>query len=306
MSQTDLNSDLNFTDLLLIGFPKAGTTSLASWLELSGHCAVTKPKETFCLCPEFAFIRDQVGVDSLAEAFGGESGELSDIIRIEATSLNVYSTDLLSHLRNTSIKVIAVTRDHAEAVGSWHQQILLAGIAQDSTLKSIWDESVAQPQDTETRDFRLNYTKMFSQAEWLEKWTAELTQARVLILRQSEFSDSARLALKVGSFLDIEINKMLDVPSSNTRYTGNLRVASLFRTKKIRKLLNILERQGLPIQGIKSVTRRVLSAMSSTNKTGGKSLLDSKLKEEITTYFEKDKERLDELIAKNSSHHDLI
>lgn len=302
-SEKSLNSagtsELDLLDFLIVGFPKAGTTSLASWLDSSNGCFLTKPKETFCLCPEFSYIKDAMGVRSVSEAIG-PSRKNSEKLIVEATSLNVYSSHLLEQVGARSIKVMILTRDYAKVVKSWHGQVILAGLIPNVSLKKIWDSSVSRT-DIKDVDFRLDYATLFEQGKWVRKWIDALGHDRVLLLDIEELGDTATLNDRVSRFIGQEIGCTKTVPNRNSRFNGNVRVASMFRRDTVRRISNYLDRLGVPMSYIKELVRKILGTLNSD-----KGLVDSddqELMGEIAEYFESDAILLRKYIDINRNTH---
>ncbi|MFN3218485.1 MAG: hypothetical protein ACE367_18475 [Acidimicrobiales bacterium] len=162
-------------DVLLLGFPKAGTTHLAQWLGESPGCEVSDPKETFLLCPEFG---RRV---SRTDPFSGPD----DLLRIEATTLNVYSPAVRAAMeQNPTRKAILLVREPWECVVSWHNQARLAGVVGDVALGEVWAASTGTSPVDER--FVTDYRQMFDFGTHIAAWRAAIGDERLLVVFNSE------------------------------------------------------------------------------------------------------------------------
>lgn len=168
-------------DALLLGFPKAGTTHLAQWLAESPGCEVSDPKETFLLCPEFG---RRV---SRTEPFSGPD----DLVRIEATTLNVYSPAVRAAMeQDPTRKAILLLREPWECVVSWHNQARLAGVVGDVSLREVWNASTGAAAADE--GFVTDYRQMFDFGAHVAAWRAAIGDERLLIVFNDELGAEAQ------------------------------------------------------------------------------------------------------------------
>jgi hypothetical protein len=183
---------LHSIDVLVLGFPKAGTTHLAQWLAESPGCEVSDPKETFLLCPEFG---RRV---SRTEPFAGPD----DLLRIEATTLNVYSSAVRAAMaQDPKRKAILLVREPWECVVSWHNQARLAGVVGDASLGEVWAASTGTSPIDER--FVTDYRQMFDVGTHVATWRAAIGDERLLVVSNAELGGEARPLIE--SFLGIDL-----------------------------------------------------------------------------------------------------
>lgn len=184
--------DRHSIDALLLGFPKAGTTHLAQWLDESPGCAVSDPKETFLLCPEFG---RRV---SRTEPFSGADGS----VRVEATTLNVYSPAVRAAMaQDPARKAILLVREPWECVVSWHNQARLAGVVGDVSLGEVWNASTGASPVGE--GFVTDYRQMFDFGAHIAAWRTAIGDERLLVVSNAELGDEARPLIE--QFLGIDL-----------------------------------------------------------------------------------------------------
>lgn len=197
---------------LIIGFPKCGTTSLAEWLASVDGVSVSSPKETFRLCPEFSRGDSPLG----AAWFPSDESR----VRIEATTLNVYSDELLSALVSHGIKVVAVYRRPWEAAASWKNQVALA----DPDLPGL--HLLNDP------SFMLSY------GTHLKRWRDALGDERLLIIELSELEENpSDLSACLSRFLGVRVTG--EPPKLNRFYAIRFPlVYSVIRGPRVKRALN--------------------------------------------------------------------
>lgn len=226
----DLNQLINETNInsFVLGFPKCATTSLCQWLESSKVIEVTGPKETNLFAPEFAHRQSSFYPVPLSE---------SALIRIEASTLNVYSKLLLETLANRKeIKVVILTRMLNEVAESWHRQMLKAGfITENSNLeKFIADDSGYELE---------NYKLILSHGSIIQNWLDKLGHDRVLILNSCELAKKPNeIAHLLEKFYGAQLGLTTTIPKTNTfSVPRNKKLYSFLRQPVIKSFWYILE-----------------------------------------------------------------
>lgn len=104
-------------------------------------------------------------------------------VRIEASTLNVYSQDLLETLeKRDDIKVILITRSLSEVAESWHNQMLKASfIEEGTTLSDLLCSS-------STSGLK-NYREMLAHGNLIDKWITKLGHKRVFVMDCTELKN---------------------------------------------------------------------------------------------------------------------
>ncbi|GEA09390.1 hypothetical protein KUL42_41510 [Alteromonas sp. KUL42] len=131
-------------------------------------------------------------------------------VRIEASTLNVYSQDLLETLeKRDDIKVILITRSLSEVAESWHNQMLKASfIEEGTTLSDLLCSS-------STSGLK-NYREMLAHGNLIDKWITKLGHKRVFVMDCTELkNNSLRIAALLDKFFDCKLELPEVVPVSN-------------------------------------------------------------------------------------------
>jgi hypothetical protein len=179
-------------NLVLAGFPKCGTTALADWLGAFSDIAVSVPKETFQLVPEF----ERSAPVPLSGMFpSGASAR----IRAEATTLNIYSDDVRLAIREREhIRVIVIIREPEKALPSWHNQVVNAGLNGGKSLSELWDAAASQE-----LPLVCDYPRVMSYGSHIERWLEALGHERMLILRTGDLHEPSAAAGPLTRFLGV-------------------------------------------------------------------------------------------------------
>ncbi len=187
---------------LLVGFPKCGTTSVAEWLSGSPSIEVSSPKETFLMVPEFGRTPPIP-----------RSGPFStNHIRLEASTLNIYSPRVLDDAAANRTPTIICYRSPADALPSWHNQMDRAGLLNGETIDQLWSgASEVRP----SPNYLKNYQQMLAFGSHLEQWREAKGDNEVLVLQTSELrSNPARVRTLLGTFLQADMPDM-PIPEAN-------------------------------------------------------------------------------------------
>lgn len=200
-------------NLVVLGFPKCGTTAFAEWLDGSAHVAVSHPKETFQLCPEFAVnLRRSEQVD-LTSSFATRDTTW----RAEATTLNVYSSSLRQTLAELPTKVILLVRDPVESVLSWHNQMFQAGTAVSEDFFEAWEYGLSLNEDTlEGVEFLRAYALICQYGLWASRWRDAVGADRLLMVYDHEVrGERDYLSRRVDAFLGTSLQLPAEIPVRN-------------------------------------------------------------------------------------------
>lgn len=200
-------------NLVMLGFPKCGTTAFAEWLDGSRLVAVSHPKETFQLCPEFAVNLERSEQVNLADTFHASDAPW----RVEATTLNVYSRALRAALADQPTKVVILVRDPVESVISWHNQMFQAGTAVSQSFEEAWEYSLGMSQEpTEGVEFLRAYDLVCSYGRWVSQWLETVGHNRLLLLYDHEVRRNPQsLQMRLEAFLGCQLQLPETVPVRN-------------------------------------------------------------------------------------------
>ncbi|MCA9171486.1 MAG: sulfotransferase domain-containing protein, partial [Planctomycetales bacterium] len=200
-------------NLIVLGFPKCGTTAFAEWLDGSALVAVSRPKETFRLCPEFSLNQSRTERVGLSTSFRSSDAPW----RVEATTLNVYSAALRQALRATPTKVVILLRDPVESVLSWHNQMCQAGIAVSESFDEAWQHGLQLSEElAEGNEFLRAYEVVCSYGRWVSRWLEAIGHDRTLLAYDHEVRSSHQLlGRRLEHFLATSLGLPAEVPVRN-------------------------------------------------------------------------------------------
>ncbi|WP_161604732.1 sulfotransferase domain-containing protein [Roseiconus nitratireducens] len=285
-------------NLILGGFPKCATTSLASWINDSSHVTVSNPKETYCLCPEIQPERDG-SPWSLRECFPLHRSKWM----VEASTLNVYSRSLRDAVAaDDETKVILSVRDPAEAVISWHNQMIQAGIATSIDFETCWEESLRLDQRWDSRaddpiTFRRNYLRMFSFGYWVQHWIDAIGHQRVLILRTEQMrSDPSGVRAQLDRFLGPLA--LSELPPRLNQF-ASIRCESFYKQLRESRLNLAFRQFEMRFPAMGTIRRAVKEQVF---RKPQKKTISSETGIQLGTHFVKDQVLMDSLWAENQRH----
>ena len=272
-------------NLLLVGFPKCGTTSIANWLAQSSEIEVSNPKETFLFTPEFGHN------PYLPGGMPFTSQQPTTPYRLEASTLSIYSDQVLEDLQDrASVRVIIAGRNSARAIEAWHSQMVNAGRASQDDFTANLDrfsETLDSPESL------CSYRSVGAFGTIANKWIHALGMERVFVLQQSDLNSSSPANILLTQLLGI--SSPGEVPSDNTR-TG----------RRAPHVYNRL-RSSSTIGKLKS--RAAESELGSRALSGAKSILFDKqaqrasLPAELEPWFNDEDERFANLALANQKFH---
>lgn len=284
-------------NLILAGFPKCGTTSLANWLGSSPFLAVSNPKETYSLCPEFGRTSEVVADGNLAGCFFDETAGC----RMEAATLNAYSQSLLVALRpRPAVKVILIFRDAVDAVLSWHNQMRQAGDAFDESFSLSWQhglqiEAECPFESSDGLRRRQNYGRMFQFGHVLQQWVDALGDDRVLVASIQELNgDDGGLRRRLNSFLGKDF-QLAERPPMLNRY-ASIRYQNLYSSLKhssVNRILRSVER-AVPLASAMRTAVKEKVFRKPAKKAADQELLDM-----LRDYYDVDRSRAEEIHRQN-------
>ncbi len=269
-------------NLLLIGFPKCGTTSLATQLSLEENIFVTTPKETFLFCQEFPFFYK----NSISQFKIGDEKYIC-----EASSINIYSSKLFDMCKDE--KIIIMFRDYQGGYISWFNQLKNNGY-ENRNIDNAWYDSVSG--NTKQNEILSNYSKSIAYGYWIDKWVKKLGNENVLLINQKELiNKDNRLSKKLSKFLSVEISAT-EFPKLN-EYTQvrSINALRLLRTPYIKRFWYKLEQRFVYFSKVRTYIRyRVFAKKISKEK------LNSKLERQISCFFEDDLKLLGKCYEENN------
>ena len=287
---------------LVLGFPKCGTTAFADWLDLSDRIEVSNPKETFQLCPEFSENSNRAASLTLETMF-----DTSAPIRVEATTLNVYSEQLRQAAKDiTDVKVIILTREPLQSVVSWHNQMLQANLAFSDDFTSAWQHGLGLNDQMGT-GFLRQYHQICSFGSWIEKWVDAVGHQRLLLVENSELrsKETGELRSLLSRFFDTQVELPNLVPERNVY--SSIRFPLLYRLLRSKNVKTFFRKLEQSFQAFGSIRRFVRDRIMLRRKKKDMPNLDGA---DLTAYFNSESETADHLFKQNRSfwlnHQELV
>lgn len=256
-------------NVLLIGFPKCGTTAFADWLSSCPQVDVSSPKETFLLCPEFAS-NLQRSASRGAEVEACYTPQSEGVLRMEATTLNAYSGALMEAAADLpNVKCIALTRDPVEATLSWHNQVINAGFQCSDDFTESWNHGLELDSQT-GQEFLTRYHEVSAHGQWCSRWVERIGHERCLMLRSVDLRDSPKsVKNRLEAFLDTEL-EVADRPPERNKFSEP-RSKFLYDTIRGSSLLRAfrgLEKHLQPLATVRRMIRDKIVLKPSKKKIG--------------------------------------
>lgn len=112
-------------DAFLIGVPKSGTSSLASYMAQHPQIAVSSPKESNYYCTDLNLAEHATEQEYL-DCFRGSA---SATVRLDASILSMFSLQAAANMwqANRHARLIAILRNPIDVMQAWHSQMRFAG-----------------------------------------------------------------------------------------------------------------------------------------------------------------------------------
>ncbi|MBW3578441.1 MAG: sulfotransferase domain-containing protein [Actinobacteria bacterium] len=208
-------------NLLVIGAPKSGTTTLYRVLSDHPDIYMTRVKEPTFFCSARHYAK---GLDWYVSEFFGAATDAA--FRGEATPWYLYSAAaarrVAADLTRPSLRLVAVLRDPVSRAYSmyWDQvatgqetrsfQEAVAADTVDPGTVSLWSE-------IPTDELRRAYLTAGRYTDFLRHWMDAFGRQRLLILVQEELINHPRRELaQLWRFLDVAPRDLTELPRDNT------------------------------------------------------------------------------------------
>ena len=196
-------------DFFIIGYPKAGTTSLYDYLKNHPRIFLPDLKEPHFFTEDFPGAREVTTVDAYQSLY---SHAASSQLRGDASASVIHSEVALRRILACypKAKFILLLREPVSAVRSFHGELLHNLNEQERDLESAWRlQTVRQkgrqiPQACKEPRF-LQYSQIFSYRDHLSRFFYQVPREQRLTLIFEEFFDDPRTGyLQVLDFLGLD------------------------------------------------------------------------------------------------------
>ena len=231
---TDDETSRDLPTLFVLGAPKCGTTSIASWLDQHPQVFMHEPKEPHSFHPDYAY-RDKTSLEDLRKALASAPDVRH---RGEASTWYLSSDKALDALLDhcPGARLVVCVRNPVDMAVSLHNQFFQHGIETEADFASAWhawpDRARGSriPRHHPNPD-QLNYRRSCALGEMAEALMHRVPRNQVLFLRLDEISKAPKEAYqRLCDFLDIEPDLEVDLSARNEAIERRSR--TLFRATK--------------------------------------------------------------------------
>lgn len=140
-------STVNLPDVFVIGAPKAGTTSIANWLDDRDDVCVSTPKEPYYWAADYPRLRRHYGFDT-RKAYEGLYDSVAAaqaVRRVDGSTVYLYSKvavrDIIAAVPDASF--VVALRDPVDLLVSYHRTQLVALNEDEPDFERAWERSLA-------------------------------------------------------------------------------------------------------------------------------------------------------------------
>jgi len=287
-------------NFFIIGAPKCGTTSLASWLGEHPNIFMSKPKEPQYFNTDYSAPARPSSLKEYEKLFEGASSWHKAVG--EATTGYLMSKEAVPNILNyrPSARFIACLRSPIEMAQSRHSQLLKMGIESESSFEVAWSLREARqrgeniPATCHDRKVLL-YGENCMLGRQMKRVFKIVSRENVLaIFLEDMKSDPRREYMRMLDFLGVEDDGRSSFPVKNVRavprfllISQSLRIAGLAKTK-----LGL--RKGMGIG-------RLISRLNN-RKPSVKQNLSPKIEDTLRNYFKEDIVLLSSITGRDLSH----
>jgi len=293
-------------NFFIIGAPKCGTTSLASWLSSHPRVFMSPNKEPHYFSTDFN--HGDIGSLDQYEALFNNSLD-SDLAIGEASTEYLLSENAVPEIEKTypGSRYVVMVRNPVEMAFSLYNYEKMGGREPIKTFEEAWRKSPARRKGELVSRWCsdpkwLDYQKVASLGQQLKRLLNQIHESRVLVLFLDDIKNDPRKEyLKVLEFLGLDDDAQMSFEPEN-----------IARSRKWSFLTRVVEVVGLASRKIKKLFRiplfkgtGLLRFVVRMNKGNATSLeLDLGLREEMREYFHKDVELLSALTGRDLSNWD--
>lgn len=301
-------ANATYPDTYVVGAPKAGTTSLSTWLSQRDEVHVCVPKEPFYWAFDYPRLSEHYGFSDRDTYLGLFDHELAKAAHrtVDASTVYLYSDRAVPEILRArpDARFVVCLRNPVDLLISYHRTQVVALNEPESSFQRAWQRSVTgvgnagDPLDDKLLDYP-RVGRLGAAARRMSELIPE-TQLHFVV-----FDDVAATPLDVWrqlmDFLDLAADP---VPTFRAHNTSE----KMFRSRAVRRLLH------RPPSVLAEPVRRARQwARESDNVvvTRAKNLLwrreerpsvDSTLRQELTEFFGDDVKELSTLIDRDLTH----
>lgn len=258
-SQSAITSEKStrIPNFFIIGAPKAGTTSLYTYLAAHPRVFMPNLKEPFYFCADFPRYRERATFVSSCQLYLQLFARATDqhLAIGEASSLYLFSQVAVPNILDfqPEARFIVMLRNPVDLVHSFHSQLLFSLHESVADFEEAWrlQRVRAEGESVPTHCLEpalLQYRDTFMLGQQLARLLKLVNRGRLKVLLFDEFvADPQRCYKEVLDFLGVPSDDRTDFPKENAN-----------KTRRSRRLAQLLRRPPYPLQVLRdSFIRRV-------------------------------------------------
>ncbi|MZR64163.1 sulfotransferase [Alcanivorax sp. DP30] len=288
-------------DFFIVGYPKAGTTSLYEYMKSNPMLFFPEVKE-----PHY-FTRDYPGcrvVDTFDQYMSLYQAASEQQLKGDASASVIHSDFALDEIINKfpDAKFIVILRDPVAAFVSFHGELLHNLNEAEQDIERAWSlqEDRANGEcipSTCLEPGFLQYKSVFNYRSQLPAFFDKVPESQRLVLIFEEFFADPRSGyLQALDFLDIEDDGRLDFGAKNTARKHRFRTLAEIH-KKLVNGNSVFYRWAKAVLSFLGVHPSSLIARFN-QLPGGKPELSTKFKDELEQYFQADIDAVEKLLGR--------
>jgi hypothetical protein len=295
----------HFPDTFIVGSPKCGTTTIASWLSDHPEVFFSPVKEPHFFNGDMPSRRSRTE-DEYLRLFHGSS---PDQRLAEASVWYLYSKSAVPNilLRNPSARFIACVRDPSEMAVSLHAQLIYNGSESISSFEEAWDAQEDRAAGRRIPPLAddasiLAYKEVCSNGALVKRLISDAPRGQVMVVLLDDLkADPGAVWRKICQFLQIDDAPLADYPASNVAATRKWPALA----KLIRLITTARKKSGIKIPGrrLKEGLRRALDRIDRANRTEGSARTTTPaMRAKLERAFENDTQELERVLGRDLSH----
>jgi hypothetical protein len=286
-------------NFFIIGAPKCGTTSLASWLGQHPNIFMSNPKEPRFFSSDYRAPGRPRSIEEYEKLFAGASSTHKAVG--EATTIYLRSKTAVPDILNYSpeARFIVCLRNPISMAPSVHAQLLKQGIETESSFERAWELQLSRTQGknipvTCSDKKVLWYGKECKLGSQMKRLYEIVPREQVLVIFLEDMKvDPRKEYRRVLTFLEVDDDGRTHFPVQNARAVP--RYPRLAQAISIAGLMKI--RLGLQKNwGIGSIIYRL------NNRAPRKNRASREMQAALRDYFKEDIELLAKLMNRDLSH----
>lgn len=296
-------------DFFIIGAPKAGTTSLYTYLTAHPDIYMPELKEPFFFCSDLPGYRERATlVDDESKYLKLFARATDEHLSLgEASSLYLFSKVAVPNIVNfqPDARFIVMLRNPVDLVHSFHSQLVFSLHESVADFEQAWRLQRARAQGTCIpkdclESALLQYRQVALLGEQVARLWTHICRSRVKILLLDEFAaDPQRHYEEVLAFLDVPSDQRTEFPKENANKARRSRLLTrLLRHPPFP--LNVLRDEYIRQVGVSAWPIQVVAKLN--RKPVVRERLSLALRRELEEEFHDDVRRLELLIDRDLSH----